>query len=111
MQEIAFNPLAKSGDDDYGLLYIGVGDGGSAENGYPFTEAEQEEIREGGEFNYDIVKRLQFEDMHIIMLNSWSGHDFVIGYHVDADNKKAHKKFAKYFPKVKSQYHDFTEVC
>lgn len=33
VQEIIFNPLAKRGDDDYGLLYIGVGDGGSAERG------------------------------------------------------------------------------
>lgn len=33
MQEIAFNPLAKRGDEDYGLLYIGIGDGGSAEIG------------------------------------------------------------------------------
>jgi len=33
VQEIVFNPLAKKGDDDYGLLYIGVGDGGSAERG------------------------------------------------------------------------------
>jgi glucose/arabinose dehydrogenase len=29
MQEIAFNPLAKPGDNDYGLLYIGIGEGGS----------------------------------------------------------------------------------
>ena len=29
MQEIAFNPLAKAGDEDYGLLYIGIGDGGA----------------------------------------------------------------------------------
>jgi mono/diheme cytochrome c family protein len=36
VQEIAFNPLAKPGDADYGLLYMGIGDGGSAENGYPF---------------------------------------------------------------------------
>ncbi len=36
MQEVAFNPLARAGDADYGLLYIGIGDGGSAENGYPF---------------------------------------------------------------------------
>lgn len=36
MQEITFNPLAKPGDADYGLLYIGIGDGGSAENGFPF---------------------------------------------------------------------------
>jgi len=35
MQEITFNPLAKSGDSDYGLLYIGIGDGGASENGYP----------------------------------------------------------------------------
>lgn len=37
VQEIAFNRLAKPGDEDYGLLYIGVGDGGSAENGYPLV--------------------------------------------------------------------------
>ena len=36
VQEISFNPLAKPGDTDYGLLYIGVGDGGAVENGYPF---------------------------------------------------------------------------
>ena len=35
VQQIIFNPLSKPGDADYGLLYIGVGDGGSAENGYP----------------------------------------------------------------------------
>lgn len=33
VQEITFNPLAKRGDEDYGLLYVGVGDGGSAERG------------------------------------------------------------------------------
>lgn len=33
VQEIKFNPLAKPGDDEYGLLYIGIGDGGSAEKG------------------------------------------------------------------------------
>lgn len=33
VQEITFNPLAKPGDEDYGLLYIGIGDGGSAERG------------------------------------------------------------------------------
>lgn len=36
VQEITFNPLAKAGDKDYGLLYIGIGDGGSVEEGYPF---------------------------------------------------------------------------
>ncbi len=36
VQDITFNPLAKSGSEDYGLLYIGIGDGGSVENGYPF---------------------------------------------------------------------------
>jgi glucose/arabinose dehydrogenase/mono/diheme cytochrome c family protein len=34
MQEIAFNRLAKPGNEDYGLLYIGIGDGGSAEIGH-----------------------------------------------------------------------------
>ena len=42
VQEIAFNPLAKPGDEDYGLLYIGVGDGGSVENGYPFLAHSRE---------------------------------------------------------------------
>lgn len=35
MQEITFNPLAKPGDEDYGLLYAGIGDGASVELGYP----------------------------------------------------------------------------
>jgi glucose/arabinose dehydrogenase/mono/diheme cytochrome c family protein len=36
MQELVFNPFAKKGDADYGLLYVGIGDGGASENGYPF---------------------------------------------------------------------------
>jgi glucose/arabinose dehydrogenase/mono/diheme cytochrome c family protein len=32
MQEIAFNPGAQPGSADYGLLYVGIGDGGSAES-------------------------------------------------------------------------------
>jgi glucose/arabinose dehydrogenase len=36
VQEIIFNPRAKPGDEDYGMLYIGVGDGGSVENGHAF---------------------------------------------------------------------------
>lgn len=31
MQELTFNPYAKKGDADFGLLYIGYGDGGTAE--------------------------------------------------------------------------------
>ncbi|MEX2568288.1 MAG: PQQ-dependent sugar dehydrogenase [Cyclobacteriaceae bacterium] len=34
MQEITFNPLAKPGDEDYGLMYIGIGDGGSVGAGH-----------------------------------------------------------------------------
>jgi len=37
MQEIAFNRQARPGDEDYGLLYIGIGDGGSAEIGHPLV--------------------------------------------------------------------------
>jgi len=44
VQEITFNPLSKPGDADYGLLYIGIGDGGSAENGYPFLCHSTEKI-------------------------------------------------------------------
>ena len=36
VQEIIFNPQSKKGDKDYGLLYIGIGDGGSAEDGFSF---------------------------------------------------------------------------
>jgi cytochrome c2 len=44
MQEIAFNPLAKHGNEDYGLLYIGIGDGGSVENDYAFLAHSKEKI-------------------------------------------------------------------
>jgi glucose/arabinose dehydrogenase/mono/diheme cytochrome c family protein len=44
VQEIIFRPKAKSGDEDYGQLYIGVGDGGSVENGYPFLTHHPDKI-------------------------------------------------------------------
>jgi len=44
MQEITFNPLAKQGDKDYGLLYIGQGDGGAVEEGYPFLAHSTERV-------------------------------------------------------------------
>lgn len=44
MQEITFNPLAKPGDDDYGLLYVGIGDGGSVEHGYPSIPHSKEKV-------------------------------------------------------------------
>lgn len=44
VQEITFNPLAKPGDEDYGLLYIGIGDGGSVEEGFPFLTKHPENI-------------------------------------------------------------------
>ena len=44
VQEITFNPLANPGDEDYGLLYIGVGDGGSVENGYAHLTQSRERI-------------------------------------------------------------------
>lgn len=34
VQEIAFNPYAQKSDEDYGLLYICVGDGGAGEKGF-----------------------------------------------------------------------------
>ncbi len=36
VQEITFNPNSKPGDEDYGLLYVSVGDGACVESGYPF---------------------------------------------------------------------------
>jgi cytochrome c2 len=44
VQEIAFNPLAKKGSGDYGLLYMGVGDGGAVENGYQFLAHDKAKI-------------------------------------------------------------------
>ncbi|CCG98180.1 cytochrome c class I [Fibrella aestuarina BUZ 2] len=44
MQEIAFNPYAKPGTEDYGLLYIGIGDGGAVEQGYPFIPREKNHV-------------------------------------------------------------------
>ena len=44
VQEITFNPLSKPGNEDYGLLYIGVGDGGCVEDGYPFLAHSKEKI-------------------------------------------------------------------
>jgi glucose/arabinose dehydrogenase len=35
VQEATFNPYAKRGDKDYGMLYVGVGDGGCVENNFP----------------------------------------------------------------------------
>jgi glucose/arabinose dehydrogenase/mono/diheme cytochrome c family protein len=35
MQELTFNPNAKKGEDDYGMLYVGYGDGAIVERGYP----------------------------------------------------------------------------
>lgn len=36
VQEFAFDPYATPGDESYGLLYIGIGDGSSVQLGYPF---------------------------------------------------------------------------
>jgi glucose/arabinose dehydrogenase/mono/diheme cytochrome c family protein len=44
VQEITFNKFAKPGDEDYGLLYIGIGDGGSTEIGYPLVSPVPQKI-------------------------------------------------------------------
>lgn len=44
VQEITFNPLSRKGSSDYGLLYIGVGDGGATENGYPGLSHDKNKI-------------------------------------------------------------------
>ncbi|REG83960.1 PQQ-dependent sugar dehydrogenase [Algoriphagus antarcticus] len=41
VQELAFNPNSKPGNEDYGLLYVGLGDGGSAESGFAFLADHQ----------------------------------------------------------------------
>ncbi len=44
VQEITFNPLSKPGTEDYGKLYIGVGDGGCVDQGFPFLAHDTEKI-------------------------------------------------------------------
>ena len=44
LQDIIFNPMAKPGDEDFGNLYIGVGDGGSVENGAAFLTRHPDHI-------------------------------------------------------------------
>ena len=44
MQGINFNPAARPGDADYGLLYIGLGDGGAAFGGYPFLTRDKGKV-------------------------------------------------------------------
>lgn len=44
VQEIAFDPLAKKASDNYGLLYIGVGDGGTVENGFQFLAHDKAKV-------------------------------------------------------------------
>ncbi len=36
MQELTFNPYSKKGDEDFGLLYIGYGDGGTVERRFAY---------------------------------------------------------------------------
>jgi glucose/arabinose dehydrogenase len=44
MQELSFNPYAKPGEKDYGLLYLGIGDGGSTEIGHPLVSEQPKKI-------------------------------------------------------------------
>ncbi|MBX3254582.1 MAG: PQQ-dependent sugar dehydrogenase [Chitinophagaceae bacterium] len=44
VQEICFNPVARPGDKDYGMLYIGIGDGGCVEFGHPQLSADKDKI-------------------------------------------------------------------
>lgn len=44
VQEITFDPFAKPADKSYGLLYVGVGDGGCVENGFPDLALSKEQV-------------------------------------------------------------------
>lgn len=44
VQDLNFNYRAKKGTADYGMLYIGVGDGGSTESGYPSLSHDKNKI-------------------------------------------------------------------
>jgi glucose/arabinose dehydrogenase/cytochrome c2 len=43
-QELTFNPLAVHGEADYGMLYLGIGDGGATLGGYPFMSGDKGKI-------------------------------------------------------------------
>lgn len=45
MQDVAFNPHSQPTDSDYGLLYVSMGDGGSAEYGLSFLCNSNTQIR------------------------------------------------------------------
>ncbi|MEO8473371.1 MAG: PQQ-dependent sugar dehydrogenase [Chryseolinea sp.] len=44
MQEATFNPYSKTADEDYGLLYIGLGDGGAVETKFPFLAHSRDKL-------------------------------------------------------------------
>ncbi|HLA54147.1 MAG TPA: PQQ-dependent sugar dehydrogenase [Flavitalea sp.] len=44
VQEIAFNPMSAKGDPDHGLLYIGIGDGASVQEGFSFIPGGKNKI-------------------------------------------------------------------
>ena len=44
VQDITFNSMARPGDKDYGLLYVGVGDGGSVEEHHPLPTQTPERV-------------------------------------------------------------------
>jgi glucose/arabinose dehydrogenase len=44
IQEITFNLLAKPGNKEYGMLYIGIGDGGCVDEGYPFLAHSKDRV-------------------------------------------------------------------
>lgn len=44
VQEITFNPLAQKADKDFGMLYIGVGDGMCVQDGYPSLAIDKDKI-------------------------------------------------------------------
>ncbi|MEY2704934.1 MAG: hypothetical protein RL407_996 [Bacteroidota bacterium] len=52
MQELAFHPNAKKGEEEYGLLYLGYGDGGTAEKGFPSISLHE------GKGNYSSIWRI-----------------------------------------------------
>ncbi|MGN6435182.1 MAG: PQQ-dependent sugar dehydrogenase [Agriterribacter sp.] len=44
VQDITFNPLAQKTNKDFGMLYIGVGDGMCVQDGYPFLAIDKDKI-------------------------------------------------------------------
>jgi hypothetical protein len=76
MNQVAFNPTATPGSPDYGMLYIGVGDGGNTGNVRPLNIVDQYNIGQNRQIPFGKILRID-----PLGMNSSNG-----AYGIPADN-------------------------